>query len=285
MRKIDTGKLRLQLIDRLRDEGAGDLAQKLERCGESVCISCLCCGKSKVVDTSCKLKWCPSCQRMIAARRTAKFRAAVAAMQWPLFVTLTVRNSHDPESVVLVKRAFRKLRNRVFWRKTVLGGVCGIEVTNIGNGWHPHIHAVIDCRWLSLTVPAPETWEKRRVTKMKQEAAHDELSAIWADCVGDDMAHVWVKRAHGSTIVQEVLKYSVKGSDLIESADPIAPLIRVLSVTRLVSGFGSMHGANLGQDEKRPPEPCENCNEIAGWIPTFLMGNLDNWSIKKPWAS
>jgi len=285
MQKADTTALRLALVARLRDECAHDLAEKLEDCGQPVILCCLCCGSSKQVDTICKRKWCPSCQRLIAARRSSKFRNAVAAMEWPLFVTFTVRNSHDPESVKTVKKAFSKLRNRKFWKQCVRGGVSGLEVTNIGNGWHPHIHTVIDCKWLSLNVPAPTQWDSKSVVKAKCEAAHDELSAVWADCVGDTMANVWVKRAHGSSIVQEVLKYSIKGSDLLDSKEPVAPLIRVLIETRLVSSFGSLFGADLGQDEKHTPQPCDQCNEIGGWLPIGAIGNLDAWSTTKPWAS
>jgi len=215
---------------------------------------------------------------MIAARRGAKFRDAVASMAWPLFVTLTMKNSNDPQCIRDLRKGFRKLRNRKLWKSKVAGGVAGIEVTNIGNGWHPHLHTVVDCRWLSISVPEPTPTDTKKIIAMKCEHAARELSAEWASVIGQPMASVKIKRAYGSGIVAEILKYSVKGSDLVNCEDEIAPMIRILTVTRLVTSFGNLHGVKLGNHTKPTAQPCEICSETAGWLPASMVGNLDGWS-------
>src|SRR5204862_1110655 len=112
----------------------------------------------------CKKKWCPVCVRGIATKRSIKFSRAAALMRWPMHLTLTVRNVADDDDhdfVRRLRRNFGKLRHRKIWKNNVTGGVAGIEVTNKGKGWHPHLHALIDCRWLAIDTPAPQRGETK----------------------------------------------------------------------------------------------------------------------------
>lgn len=199
-----------------------------------------------------------------------KYQKAIGLMEWPLFITLTMKNVDDLQfdSVKMLRRAFGKFRHRAIWKKNVAGGVAAIEVTNIGNGWHPHLHAVIDCRWLSVTVPRPQPGESRASVKNKCERAQRELSATWAKCLKSREAVVWAKRAKGETIAQEVLKYSVKGSDLLECADKIGPLIHCLRASRLVTSFGTLFGRLRVEDAEKPlPVACDDCGASGAYVP------------------
>lgn len=165
-------------------------------------------------------------------------------MRFPLFVTLTMANVEDLDggAVRKLRRAFGKLRHKRIWKDRVRGGVACIEVTNIGNGWHPHLHAVIDCRWLAIKTPAPRNGEALSLRRAKYKAAAAEFSEAWAKCLGQTMASVKVKRAEADEICREVVKYSVKGSDLLECVEPIGDLIRCLEMTRLMTTFGTLFG-------------------------------------------
>lgn len=258
---------RLALIERLEAEGRDDLAAQLAKCNQPLNLVCICCGTRREVRTRCKRKWCPICARIIAARRTHRVRAAVEAMQWPLFVTLTMQNVEDMSDGAIrhLRRAFGKLRRMKSWSKTVTGGVAAIEVTNIGNGWHPHVHAVVDCKWLAWKTPEPN-W--RRDTQLQKDrlcqAAHNEIVSRWAKALGHETAGVFVKRASALSITTEVLKYSVKGSDLLAAPGEIGPAIDALSLTRLVTTFGTLYRLPKPPDDY-PKALCPRGN--ADWMP------------------
>jgi hypothetical protein len=278
---------RADLARRLRGEGEDELASVLEVCGRPMHLTCTCCGAGRTVEIRCKKRWCPVCARSISAARVSKYAGAVARMQWPLFITLTRPNLKKLTLADIrhMRRAFRRMRQRVWWDRHVRGGVASLEVTNTGKGWHPHIHAVIDCKWLSVKVPPPKPFESRTalLARMKQAAA--EVGAAWAEALDLPRASVKVKRAYGSRgaedpransapIAVEVLKYSVKPTDLIECQEPIGDLLRLLGAARLVSSFGTCYGVKLG-DEERPycPPACE-CGVVGAWMPDSIVDRI-----------
>ena len=153
----------------------------------------------------------------------------------------------------------------------VLGGVAAFEITNKGNGWHPHIHAVMDCEWLSVHVPPPFRWESKAVKKQKCEMAQKELSAAWADQIKSPHGIVWVRRVWGENVVQEILKYSVKGSELLESPDPIAPMLNVIKQTRSLAGWGSLHPLPSPEEEEPFAVECNGCGAQKSFMPDELV--------------
>ena len=199
-------RLRLRLIERLRDEDAEDLIGPMEECGAKMKMVCVCCGTTKDAPIRCKRRYCPSCQPKMAAEKVAKWSAAINTIRWPLFVTLTMTNSTDPESIKFIKKRWSAFRRRKLITKKVKGGVATFEITNKGNGWHPHIHAIMDCRWLSLHVPEPLRRDPAEVVEMKCQMAKRELSALWGQQIGQEWASVDVSRVKsGKTIAMEVI--------------------------------------------------------------------------------
>jgi hypothetical protein len=235
------------LLDRLISEGETELAGKLKICGQPAILECASCNDLVKFATSCKRKWCPCCQRRLAAQRSAELAYIVARMRWPLFVTLTMRNvsAITPSDVRRLRRAFGKLRHRKIWKARTKGGVACIEVTNIGNGWHPHLHCVIDCAWLSVKCQPPPRSFSREDKIARFKLAAQELERIWSKCLGQETSSVKVKRSGSLTIAKEVLKYSVTPEALIESEEPIGDLIRALDSTRLLTTFGTAHGQTV----------------------------------------
>jgi len=273
---------RKALLDRLEEEGADDLTRTFAKCGEKFMLVCTSCGGTHEAEKRCSKKWCPVCTRKIATKRSLKFQKSVERMQWPLFVTLTMKNVADlkHDAVKQLRRAFGKLRNRKLWKAHVLGGVASIEVTNIGNGWHPHLHAVLDCEWLAWKTPKPKATDSRDRKKALCKKAAAELERVWASILKQPTASVKVKRTSDATVTKEVLKYSVKGSDLLTSPDPIAPLLRCLEATRLVTTFGTLFGKNLVQDEEteRPCIMCP-CGASKQWMPEDTVNRIVTKSV------
>ena len=195
---------------RLREEGASELLAKLAQCQQPLTLKCLSCGETKSVLQRCKRKWCPCCAKNLAALRSEELGYIVARMKWPLFVTLTMRNVSEKPwlAVRKLRRAFGKLRHRKLWKSRTRGGVAAVEITNEGKGWHPHLHAVIDCAWLAWKTPRPGPRSSPEVWKERCQQAAEELSKTWAKLLDQETASVRVKRADRLTIAKEVLKYS-----------------------------------------------------------------------------
>jgi hypothetical protein len=274
--KREEGKLqREQIKFRLRDEGEHDFANRLEGCGLPMPLICTHCGGHKVVETQCRMRWCPACAWTISQKRLRRFSGAVQMMRWPAMVTLTRANCDDPETVREFRKQWAKMRRRKLIAEKVKGGVVGIEVTNIGNGWHPHLHAIIDCRWLAIHTPEPKPWDTEEVRKEKTEHAQGELAWLWGSVCGQENSHVWVKRVRDMKALVYSLKYSVAGSDLLDSPEPIGPLLRILQKTRLVSAFGSLHGRTREMDEdERPAMVCECCGTEKSLCPASVIYSI-----------
>ena len=185
---------------------------------------------------------CPLC----AIRRGAKALGAYLA-RWeviqqerpelrPYLVTLTVKNGDDlEERQNHLTRSLRRLldRRRNFnagsrghpWTELckAQGAVYTLELTNKGNGWHPHCHMIV-----------------LGASQIDQQA----LSAEWFDITGDSMV-VDVRPIVGdpSEGFMEVFKYAVKFSDL--SLEDNWQAARILKGKRLLNSFGLFRGVQV----------------------------------------
>jgi hypothetical protein len=262
------------LAERLRAEGEEELAEQLEGCNQPMRLVCVNCGQVHPCKTACKKRWCPVCARRLAAKMAARYEGLVAEMRWPIFATFTVKNYPDDARgfVRELRRAFQKLRRLRWWKRAVRGGIVSVEVTNIGNGWHPHLHAVLDSDWLSVTVPPPRRGVSSDSVRHACTRSAREVSEQWSLCVGRP-GNVKCKRAYGAdsegrdSIAREVLKYSVKGSDLVECEDSPAILIRELLGTRLVTSFGTCYGRLTEFDKPKAVMTCETCHDSNSFLP------------------
>lgn len=196
-------------------------------------------------------------------------------MQWPLSVTLTSKNTLEAAGSI---RSFRKslfaLRRTPFWKSNVKGGVLGMEVTNTGHGWHVHAHLLIDCEWLALKTERPRRSDSTHILRAKLKSAHRELSAQWASVLHQPSAVVWVERKWGKALL-ETIKYAVKPSTLMESPDPLPPLLREMHRLKMVNGFGNCFGLTKKWEAAikaaRGPCCCPECNQEASMIPTDIL--------------
>ena len=202
-------------------------------------------------------------------------------MRWPLLVTLTMPHQMDtscPSDVRKLRRALGKLRRLRWFLRAVKGGITSIEVTGGDNGWHPHAHMLIDCRWFAVTVPEPDYRTPRDKFKASFKRARKEVAEQWALCLGETRRlQVAISRARPQA-AREVLKYAVKPQELAESPLPLAPLLDILRVTRLVSAFGSVRSCRLAELQvqkasERPGVVCAcGCSES---LPSFVVDRIN----------
>lgn len=277
--------LRSDLAARLRDEGAHDLADKLDRCAETMRITCTCCGLTKEIETRCKQRWCPVCSVRLSLTRIARFETAAARTQWPLMVTLTCKNTEHAEAAApTITKAFTKFRRTRFWTRTVKGGVASFECTNRGNHWHPHLHILCDCRWLALHTKEPRRTDSTDETRRKLRSAQRELSQQWAAALGQTTAIVHVRRAFGDSL-KEALKYNLKPTDLLQCKNKIAPLLRALKGKRLVIPFGSYYDLGeqwkIDDSEKKAAAACDKCGTTKSFLPDAVIAIMRSAKFSK----
>lgn len=153
----------------------------------------------------------------------------------PYLVTLTVKNGPDlVERLNHLRGAMRRMsqarrdhlsnprKNRRVEFAASMGGFHSIEVTNKGQGWHPHVHMI----WLCASQP-------------DQQA----LSAEWHAWTGDSFI-VDVRPLHDPVEgFLEVCKYALKFSDLDEADNWHA--YQVMSGQRLIDSHGLMRGVEI----------------------------------------
>jgi hypothetical protein len=207
---------------KLRHAGLADRAAKLEECHtRRTFAQCDGCHTVKVFLNRCDLNYCPQCQPRLAHRRSESLRWWIREAAQAKHVVLTVRNSAAITKNYLrwIKKCFSRLRRRKFadnWE----GGFYSLEITNEGKGWHVHLHALVNARWIDAPTLARE----------------------WADIVGQDFAIVHVEDAREETYLKEVAKYCVKGSQLAGwSHVEVADFVMSLEGVRTFGVFGSLY--------------------------------------------
>ncbi len=169
-----------------------------------------------------------------------------------VLVTLTVKNGPDlGERFAHLTRSLRKLNQRrrdalkgqewTEWAK-VAGAIRAIEVTNKGEGWHPHAHLV--CML--------DDWIDR-------DALQDEWHRITGDSFMVDVRRIKARQTEtgGLSIVDglaECFKYAVKFSDM--ELELTFEAFETLKGRRLIDAFGLLRGVEL--PEKLTDDPLED---------------------------
>ena len=207
---------------KLREAGMTELADKLEYCHSRFTV-CQCdnCGKVRQFPNRCDSGLCPECQPRLANERRKSVEWWTHQIEQPKHVTLTVKNIPEISKghVLQVKDWFSRLRRRAFARSWV-GGFYSIEVTNEGRGWHIHIHALVNARFID----------------------GGELARQWAEVTNQMGRIVKVKDCRDRTYLGEVTKYAVKGSQLASWPAPdIAAFVRAFEGVRTFGVFGSLY--------------------------------------------
>lgn len=228
-------------------------------------LCCTGCGSSRVGRTRCDLRWCPACQRHLAAQTSIRYAEIAADCQWPTVLTLTAKHSIGSYMTIRdMRRAFTRLKRLRWWKACVKGGVAAFEMTRGKNGLHVHVHALLDCKWLSVTCTAPRVGATKHEWQSKCKRSASEVAQQWSLCCRRP-GGVHVRRMRGKCIAdatKEVLKYAIKGSDLVTMPGQVAPIIRSMTGSRLVSSWGSFY-RHPGVKRKKPaPAMCKcGCND------------------------
>jgi hypothetical protein len=237
--------MEIHLRDTVCTGEASRCAEKLSNCGEWLVLRHYFTVDQLrlVAGNFCQLtKLCPLCAIRRGARNLGvyldryKYVTAQNPSLKPHLVTLTVRNGPDlKERYLHLTKALRKAVNARRQARTgngwgasefskMAGGVGSIEITNRGNGWHPHAHIV------GLFESDPD---------------QEKLSQEWFKRTGDSyITDVRpVDQLDPSGAFCEVFKYAMKFQDMSLDHNWRAHLD--LKRTRLLLSFGLFYGVKV----------------------------------------
>lgn len=212
-------------------------------------VFCEHCGFQLSVPVYCKNRFCSVCSHHRNRVIRHKLHTFIADRQLRKydgfkFLTLTIQSQPDLQVMTteLIK-SFRRLRQRAFWRKNVRGGAFVVEVKRGKDGWHVHLHIVIESQYLPYKV----------------------LLAEWS-AVSTGIG-VYIKKLHNSQVISYLTKYLTK--DQATKADQIY-MTEVLKGVRLFQPFGSWHGPIT---KMKPLKfGCPVCTRVD-WV----FGDRDIW--------
>lgn len=194
-------------------------------------------GQVGVVPGFCRDRMCPLCQHHRGRDVATRVRAAVAMMNAPRFLTLTLKHSDTPlaDQLDRLYQCFRDLRKTDAWKQHVRGGVGSLEVkrSNDGTRWHPHLHLLIDGVY----------W------------AHASIRDEWARITGDStIVHIEACPDRDAA-ARYISTYIAKPADLHAWQQAwLVEYALALSGRRLLVTFGASYAAckSIDQCEERP---------------------------------
>lgn len=211
-------------------------------------VTCGHCQHSFKVPIKCRNRFCPTCSRgrqSRVRRRISNLINSVPKLEYRTFklLTLTIPNSQTcEEGYKNLTKAFRRLRQRLWWKSKVTGGCYVVEVTKGQNGYHVHMHVI--CQALMLPID-----EFRREWIHVSGAHIVDVRAMWNIDAANYLTKYLTKVKGDSRFVLEI-GIGLKGK-------------------RLYQPFGSWHALDLSIPKIK--YACPKCQSDA-WI--------TDWDIK-----
>lgn len=226
--------------------GEHKLASALSNCQESYeLVCCKSCRKSWWVITRCRQRVCPLCSYERTLVRAKFIQAMTKDMQYPKLVTLTMptwtKNPRD--GIAYIRTAFNNLRRQKIFEQ-VVGGAYQIELKPKDNGWHIHLHAILDCPY----IPYQRLWSTwKKITHLK--------------CPQID-----IRAASNEKARAYVAKYASKSADFDSDPNTIVEWYNATKGLRLFATFGKWYNKTIEELEgdlspTLPPSRCPHCNE------------------------
>lgn len=215
-----------------------------------ITLFCGNCHHRLVVPVYCKNRFCPVCSKRrvkIVRHRISSLldRLQLKGRERLVMVTLTIRSMKDPSDMMdHLVAAFRRLRNRVIWKRRVRGGFYVIEITRNDNMYHLHIHSICAADYIP--------WRK--------------LSQQWESVSGSPGIHI--KQTTKSKAIHYLTKYLTKPSSDI----PIDKLNAALKDRRLFQCFGTFQ--KLLKPYAPPQYQCPCCH-AADWFSCAELGSYN----------
>lgn len=200
------------------------------------------CGHSISVPIRCSDRFCETCGRSRKARIVQRFEELYHFIPEKKsysfkFLTLTVPSGPDLKTQYdQVLHSFRRLRQRIFWKKRVDGGGFVIELTVNSDGlWNVHLHAIIYSAFLPVK----------------------QLSLEWSQCSPGKI--VDIRMITSRQVIMYISKYVSKSLVLNQKREEASEVLRG---RRMFQPFGIFQNAVQKTEQKL--HFCSECGE-AQW--------------------
>lgn len=127
--------------------------QQLERCRSNAWFARnIHTSEVRIVSNACHLRWCPVCAGFRKNFIGHSVSEWLRDLRYPKFLTLTFKHRDWPlsEQLDALYRYFRLLRKRREFLEIVSGGIWFFQIKKSKRDhlWHPHIHCLIDGKFL-----------------------------------------------------------------------------------------------------------------------------------------
>lgn len=233
----------LIIADHLRQAGLPDQARKLEDCTKVRTLwLCEGCKSHWYVPIHCHSRLCPVCNATKSRKNAMLALTLFGRAQSPRWCTLTMKRVQDlHEGVQRVRHALRNLRHSPRFRNVIAGGFYQIEIKPKPDGWHVHVHCLLDSKYL--------VWRQ--------------LMAAWCRGIRQPWASIDIQRVTGRQVVAYVTKYVTKPADIIDMAPhQLRQFVAATHRLRLCATFGTWYNVTLAKLLELPPPTlciCPHC--------------------------
>jgi hypothetical protein len=184
------------------------------------------------------------CSYEVAKRRGEYLIAMTSKMTHPKLITLTMPLwTQDPQvGIRFLRTAFNKLRKSKLF-SVVKGGAYQIELKPKDNGWHIHIHALLDAPYLP----------------------YQRLFTVWKTILGTNAPQVDIRSADTRKAREYAAKYAAKSADFYSHPETVVLWYEATKGQRLFATFGKWYNAKLEELTGEPEQPipkakCPNCD-------------------------
>jgi hypothetical protein len=241
-----------------------DIAQKLHDCRETEqLVCCNTCGGSWYATYKCHLRVCPICSWEESRRRTEFVMAMCKGMKHPKLLTLTLPQSNTPtrDEIIFIRKCFTKLRRSKAFRN-VVGGSYQIECKPKPEGFHVHIHALLDAPYL----PRQHIW------------------SMWKALTGNYCPQVDIRSADTDSAKAYVCKYAAKSAEYESMKGDVVRWYEATKNSRLFATFGKWYRATIESVDPNhvafvPHCVCPHCGDVD----SNFRARDGPWMFPKAW--
>ena len=225
-----------RVAEAFHNEGYYQMAQHLSDCQE-VTRQCICtdCLHVFYIQDRCRQRVCPLCSYTASRERGDWIERMCHHMKFPKMLTLTMpRWTAVPgDGIDYIRACWNQLRASKVFDK-VRGGVYQIELKPKENGWHIHIHAILDCPFLP----------------------YQHIFNAWRRILGLPSVSIDIRAATTPAEQHYVAKYAAKSADYEGDIPQVVAWWLATKGKRLFGTFGEWYN-------QQPPDDPENPQPIA----------------------
>lgn len=247
--------------------GYDRIARQLMDCSETQLLACCSnCGHHWWVPNRCRLRVCPLCSYRIAKERARFLIAMTRHMIHPKMLTLTQplwkRNPH--EGIKLLRENFNKLRRTKLFEK-VIGGAYLIEVVLKDEGYHIHMHVMLDVEFIP----------------------YQKIFTAWKTILNFEHPSIDIRSASSNQARTYLAKDASKSACRRTTPDQIVDWYEATKGERLFATFGKWYNAKIEELEENTlgidtAPPCPSCGSVDSTFMArdgpFIYGH-DVWKI------